>query len=260
MVAWWTSLKLRGIQDSKESYIFGLFEGLVPFLSGIYGLSVVKKWSGSKSTIGRALFFMSVGVAFWGLGVLIYTYYNVFLRIPIPDYSLADVAFLPNITLMVTGVIFLARVTGALTQLRTTKGKIKALLIFVGTIIVYFYIGYVYPSAGIFNYSLGEFYIFILNTIYLLSDVVILTTGTLMFGLSARSLGGNFRIPVSVILLSFVLVFIADTFYMYQVNSGTYFVGAFSDILYVFAYFLLSFGILLFDPKFLLSNNSDNPD
>ena len=79
--------------------------GVIPLISGIYGLFVAQRWGGFKSAVGRAISFLSLGLITWGIGMVIWLYYNIILGVGVPYPSFADAAFILSGKLWVFGVI-----------------------------------------------------------------------------------------------------------------------------------------------------------
>ncbi len=236
------------------NYVFGIAEGLIPLAAGIYAMRKVNQW-GFKSDIGRSLTFFNIALLGWGMGVLVEAYYNVFLKVEVPYPSLGDLGYVSSIVSIVIGTILLAKSTGASARIKTTQGKLYFVPVFV-LILCFTYYSFYFLSQGSWVNLIHQGLVrVLLDIFYNFSDVVILSTGTLIFGLSARSLGGIFKVPVRIILFSLVMIYLADVLYSYQVNTATYFVGSIADLQYVFAFALLSFAVLQFDPNTLLGRS-----
>src|SRR3990167_535047 len=101
----------------------------LPILGGVFGLYRASEWGGLKSAIGRSVSSLSLGVIFWGLGMVIWNYYLFAGIEDVPYPSLADASFILSWPLWALGVIFLSRATGVKFALRSIRGKISLFVI-----------------------------------------------------------------------------------------------------------------------------------
>src|SRR6266496_5053862 len=122
VILWWFSIFLRGIQETTENYLFSLIYSVLPLGGGIIGFINARQWGGFASSLGRAVLFVSGGIFAWGIGNLIFGYYNLVLGVPIPYPSIADSAFFLLYPLSAIGVIYFFRPTGASFALRRLSG------------------------------------------------------------------------------------------------------------------------------------------
>ena len=87
--------------------------GIIPLLGGLYGLFLAQHWGGMESKVGKAIIFLSLGLITWGIGMVIWLYYNIVLDVSVPYPSLADAAFILSWPLWGIGAAFLSIATGA---------------------------------------------------------------------------------------------------------------------------------------------------
>lgn len=123
VILWWFSIFLRGIQETTENYLFSLIYSILPLGGGIIGFINARHWGSFASSTGRAVLFISGGIFAWGIGNLIFGYYNLILGVPIPYPSFADAAFFLLYPLSAIGVISFFRATGALFALKRLSEK-----------------------------------------------------------------------------------------------------------------------------------------
>src|SRR5947209_2687677 len=90
-------------------YIFAFLYTFIPFLGGILGLRKAEAWGLFKSSMGKSVFFLSLGLLTWALGEFIWSYYNFFLNAQVPYPSWADASFILSWPLWTIGIIFLGR-------------------------------------------------------------------------------------------------------------------------------------------------------
>lgn len=236
-------------QETKDlpiNLIFSLSNAILALLGGGTGLLVSKHWGGLKSAVGKAVFLMSCGTVSWGLGNVVWSFHNFVLHEEVPYPSLADFGFALAIPLWAFGVFYLSRATGVKFSLRKFKGRILLVILPIVAAIFSYYSLFVIARSSSFEIEGGLLKIF-LDFYYPIGDWVILTMSFLIFGLSFRYLGGRFRLPVLIILVGFILMFIADFSFSYTTTIGSYFNGSYPDLLFATALFVLSFGVSSLD-------------
>ena len=126
LVLFWLALFAKNLTSSTYNYIYSFLFGLIPFFSGMAAMVGSKTWGGLKSSLGRAVFFIGLGIFLWGCGENIWSYYNFFAGVAAPYPSLADLGFAPSIVFYGIGAIYLSVLTGAKFALRNKKAKIFA--------------------------------------------------------------------------------------------------------------------------------------
>src|SRR6185436_12711456 len=84
------------IKDTSEDPInlYSNLYGVIPLIGGIYGLFLSRHWGGWNSKVGRAVMLLSLGLITWGIGIVIWLYYNIIMHVEVPYPSLADAAFI----------------------------------------------------------------------------------------------------------------------------------------------------------------------
>src|SRR5207244_4204594 len=71
----------------------------------------------------------------------------------------------------------------------------------------------------------------------------------IVYVLSLRLLGGIYRMPILIILFSFISFYLADFLFAYTTTVGTYFVGMWVDVFYPTAFLFIGTGLALLDSK-----------
>lgn len=250
IILWWFSIFLRDIHETTENYLFSLIYSILPLGGGIIGFANARHWGGFASSIGRAVFFISGGIFAWGIGNLIFGFYNLVLGVPIPYPSLADAAFFLLYPLSAIGVISFFRPTGALFALKRISGKFLLLIIPVFFIFLSYYLLFIVARGGEITYDGGLLKLF-LDIAYPVGDVIVITLASILYSLSFKYLGGTFRKPVIFIIIGFISTYIADFLFSYTTTVGTYFVGKWVDIFYPTAFLFIALGLSLLNPKSL---------
>jgi len=250
LIIYWILLQISGLQTSIWNYMYSFSFSLVPLVGGLFGIFLSRSWGFLSSAIGRAILFISAGLFFWGVGSMIWAYYNVFLDIAAPYPSLADASYVLSWPLWVIGIINLSRATGAKFSLRKVKGRIFLFIVPLVFIALSYYLLVTVARAGYisdFSDALKVFF----DLGYPIGDVVIVSLAVLIYGLSFKYLGGKFKFTIIILLLGFVFNYLADFIFSYTTTIETFYVGNFGDLIFTFALFLITFGVLGFDKKLL---------
>jgi len=255
LVVWWMFIAVRGLENTNENYWYGIVEGLLPFIAAFFGLANARQWGGFKSVMGKAVTLLSAGLLTWGIGTIIFGYYNIVLKVPVPYPSLADAFYIISWPLWAMSMIYLSRATGVQFQLRTLVGRAILFLIPIAVIIGSYYVLVVVARQGTLGFTENLLTNF-LNLAYPIGDIVILTITILIYGLSFKYLGGFFKWACIIVLAGFVLNYIGDFLFVYRTTKEIYFVADFVDFVYTIAFFCLSFGVTLMSPKSYNLNQS----
>lgn len=203
-------------------------------------------WGGFKSAVGKAVFFIGLGILCWGTGETLWSYYNFFLNIPAPYPSIADIGFAPSIFFYCLGTIYLSKATGAKYALRNKYAKLFAVIAPILVLVFSYHFLVTIARGGVIVPEGEEGLKVILDIVYPLGGFVGLTTAVLVSGLSFRYFGGKFKGDIIAILLGLGFMFVGDTMFSYTTTVGTYYNANFGDLLLATGQFLLSFGVLGF--------------
>ena len=242
LVIWWILLLMSGQKSGTINYLYAFAYGLIPLFGGIFGIIEAKKWGLLRSAVGKALIFLSLGLLTWSFGEIIWSYYNLILKVEVPYPSWADASFIISWPLWTIGTFYLSKATGAKFGLRKMHGKIMLLAIPVLAIIVSYYLLIVVARQGSFEIAGGPVKIFF-DVAYPVWDVIILTLALLIYGLSWNFLGGVFKWPVLITLFGFIANYFADFGFSFTTTVGSFYNGNWVDLLFATAMFLLSFGV-----------------
>lgn len=248
LVIWWLAIYFFNLRDVPINDAFAFAYGLIPLFGGILGLQKAKSWGLLKSAMGKALFFLSLGLLTWSLGEIIWSFYNIILKVEVPYPSWADASFIFSWPLWSIGVIFMSFATGAKFGLRSGKGKFLLFLIPTIILAISYYLLIIVARGGSFELGGGPLKIFF-DITYPLWDVIIITLALVIYGLSFKYLGGIFKWPVLIILLGFFINYFADFGFSYTTTIGTHYNGNWVDLLFTSAVFGISFGVNSFQLK-----------
>lgn len=238
-----------GQRDTLLNNAYGLLLGAIPLIGGLYGLAtLVPRWGGWRSALGKSVAFLSLGLLSWSAGTYIFSgYYNLMAGVEVPYPSLSDVAYILSWPLWGLGMFYLSKATGAQFSLKNTGGKIIFLLIPVIVMAVSFYLlinvargGYIADDSDMLKAFFDLF--------YPIGDVVILTAAMLIFVLSYEYFGGIFKTAIYFVLFGFLLNYIADFSFSYATTLELFYSGSIFDLLFATAMLSLSLGVSTLDP------------
>ena len=205
-----------------------------------------KLWGGLKSSVGKAVFFIGLGLLCWGVGETIWSYYNFFLNEPAPYPSLADIGFAPSIFFYGLGAVYLSRATGAKYGLRNPIAKIFVVIAPVILLVISYYLFIVIARGGVIIPEGEPLLKAFFDIVYPLGDFLGLTISVLVSGLSFKYFGGKFIFDIFSILAGLAVMTFADAIFSYTTTVGTYYNGNFGDLMLTTGLFLLTFGVLGF--------------
>lgn len=245
---WWITMLITGTKDSFANNSYGLILGLIPVVGGIQGFFIAKQWGGWQSAVGKAIWFLSLGLVSWGLGTWIFSgYYNLYTDIEVPYPSLADVGYVLSLPFWALGMINLSKSTGAKFGLRARSGKSMLLVVPIAAIILSYYLLVVVARGGGFDFSESGIMKIFFDLLYPIGDVVILTIATLVYGLSYQYFGGQYKKAIYILLGGFIVMYAADFAFSYTTTLETFYVGDWVDFLFTSSMFVLSYALTLFD-------------
>ncbi len=247
LLIFWGYLFTTGTKSGSLNYIFALMYALMPFLGGIAAIRGYQEWGGLSTILGKAILFLGLGLFMWGFGKIAWVYYAA---IPgIQNASLPDWFFAPSVFLYTIGTIYLSLTTGIRLSLKFTSGRIFAIVTPIVVFILAYYVLIALPKADIDTLISNKDTILrsIFNIAYPIGDAVSLAVAAVVAGLSFRYLGGLYKTEIVFILTGLAGMFAADSYFAYSSLVGTSYIGGTGDLLYAFALFLLTCGLLGFN-------------
>ncbi len=246
----WVVVQIQGTKTGTLNFLYSFLFGLIPFFGGIIGMTRAKLWGGLKSSLGKAIFFISFGLFWWGFGENIWSFYNFFRDEPAPYPSLADIGFAQSIFFWIIGTAFLVKATGALYAFK--KSKLAKVFTFVMPLIL-LAVSYMMLVIVARDGTLvpgGETPLkVVLDLAYPLGDFLALTFALIVFALSFRYFGGYYRLPIASILVGLAVMYFGDFVFSYTTTTGTFYNANWGDLLLTLGNFLMTFGILGFATK-----------
>ncbi|MEX1112024.1 MAG: hypothetical protein WEC84_01050 [Candidatus Andersenbacteria bacterium] len=246
LFVFWVILFQMGTTTGFYNYLYSFLFGLIPLVGGAVAMSRAKQWGGLQTAIGKAVFFIGLGLLLWGSGETIWSYYNFFLGEPAPYPSLADLGFAPSIFFYGLGAIYLSKATGAKFGLRNKYAKLIAAIAAIVIFAISYYVLVIVARGGILVPE-GETPLkIVLDIVYPLGDFLAFAIAAIVSGLSFRYMGGRYTLDTISILLGLFVMFVADSIFSYTTTAGTFYNGSFGDLMLTLGLFLLTFGVLGF--------------
>lgn len=235
----WLWLVMNGHVGDKVAHLFGGTYGLVALSGGIYGLVAARSWGFLRSYFGKTIIFLSLGLLLQEFGQLAFTYLYIIVGIDVPYPSLADVGFFGAIPMYIAGAYCLAKGLGVAAIIKKSPYKLVVGVIVPLLILVVSYWFFLKDYDGTakdwltvfldFGYPLGQ-------SVYVSAALVTL------LGLGGL-LGGTMRRPVLLLLLAFLLQYVADFTFLYQSSKGSWVNGGYGDYFYLVAYFVMTLSL-----------------
>ncbi len=233
---WWLLLQITDL--NRE--IFSASYCLMALWGGILGLIASKKWGGYKSILGTAILMLAIGLLLQVFGQLAYSFYYYLLKLDdVPYPSMGDIGFFGSIFFYIAGAWYISSTVGLKYALKSPLNKLLAVVIPLFSLIIsyYFFVQNIDLKADTFLVTL-------LNVGYPLGQSIYVGIAALGYVLSRKLLGGSMRQPLSLLLLSMMLQYVADFVFLYQTNSETWVVGGINEYMYLISYFLMSMALV----------------
>lgn len=246
LFVFWIVLFFGGSKEGFYNYLYSFLFGLIPLFGGAVAMVNSKLWGGLRSAVGKAVFFIGLGLFCWGCGEAIWSYYNFFLGEPAPYPSLADIGFAPSIFFYGLGAAFLSKATGAKYGLRNRYAKMFVVIAPFIILAISYFVLVVVARAGVLVPPDEPPLKVVLDIVYPLGDFLGLTIAVIISGLSFKYLGGKYLPDIISILLGLAVMTLADAVFSYTTTVGSYYNGNWGDLLLTIGLFLLTFGVLGF--------------
>lgn len=220
--------------------VFNNLYGTIALLGGVFGLIISRRWGGFQSWVGRSIIFFSLGLLAQEFGQLSYNYYRYVLKFEETPYpSIGDIGFLGYIPLYMFGMYSIAKVSGVKVSLRKTSAKLLA----IATPIVIGGLSYMFFLEG-YTYDWSNPFLIVFDLGYPLGQALNISVLIVTYILSRNILGGIMRPKIIFLIIAFMVQYLADFNFLYQINRGVWNYSGTGDYLYMVAYFLMSLGLI----------------
>ncbi len=220
------------------SFTWGATYQIVALIGAIYGFMTARSWGGRKSIIGRAILFFAFGLFFQCFGQAVSSYF-VYTTGDIPYPSLGDIGFFGGIPLYTFGIILLAKSSGVSISLKSFLRKIQAVMI----PLIFLILSYKILLGG-YEIDWSQPIRLILDFGYPLGQAFYVSIAILTYLLSRNVLGGMMRKPILFFIMALAGQYLSDFTFLYQAYRGLYVPEGINDLMYLFAYFLMSISLI----------------
>ena len=246
LVIYWVILYQSHETTSFYNLLYSFLFSLIPLVGGIVAMMRSRLWGGLNSAVGKAVFFIGLGLFLWGSGSMVWSYYNFFVGEPAPYPSLADIGFAPSIFFYGLGAIFLSKATGAKYGLRNKLAKVFVIVAPFVLLGISYHLLITVARGGVLIPPEESLLKTFFDIVYPLGDFVGLTISVIISGLSFKYFGGRYLFDIVSILLGLAVMTFADAVFSYTTTVQTYYNGNWGDLMLTIGLFLLTFGVLGF--------------
>jgi len=239
-IFWFLLTVYTGHTNHTAGLYLQIFLFIIPFLGALAGFRNARLWGGFKSAIGKAIVLISLGTLTWSIGMLAWNYFIFVAKIEVPYPSWADAAFILSWPLWTLGVVYLSKATGVKFALRRAEGKILLFVVPIVAIVASYYLLIKVARGGIIDLDASNILKLFFDLFYPIGSAIILAITLTFFSLSRNFLGGKYKVPIIILIIAFLVNYLADFIFSYTTTNETYFNGHFVDFLFVTAMYLLS--------------------
>lgn len=242
-----------GFIDSDGFTLYSYTYWTISLVGGLFGLIVSNVWGRLQSVTGKSLFWLSMGLLLQSIGQIIYAYLTVIQGIEDPYPSIAEIFFVSSIPAYIIGSYYIAKLSGLSSDIKTTKFKIFGSI--TAILLMWFAYSQFINSHDTENTSI---ILLFLEIIYPFGQSLFIAITLFAFFLNKNLRGGALMNRIFFVLFGLLSQYLADTFYDRTPVQ-------FSDMLYIYSYFLISLGLILFNEtsfksmiKTKISSNIEN--
>jgi hypothetical protein len=230
LIGWNILLYRNELRSSNWNYLFNV--AVATFYILAFVVAFVRSRAARIPQLSRKVYlYLGLAALSWGIATLIWTYYNLILKIGVPYPSFADLFFLLSYPLLGAALINLHESYGSL---RSPKAVREAMLIVaVSTIAIFAFLNRpdLSPDLGLVKN--------LLNVAYSLGDVLLVAIALieLRSGHAKKNKG-------LYLLIAFLLLQAGGDFlFAYRNNAGTYWNGDVADMLFGASAFMLALSV-----------------
>lgn len=238
LTVWWFLVQ-PSFATADQRSIFAAVYGLIALWGAFWGYQTAQEWGGTKSVFGKAILCFAGGLLSQEFGQLAYSYYSYVLHVEIPYPSIGDLGFFGSIPLYIIGMLFLAKALRAQLGSSTLRNRIQVILypiLLLTASYLLFLRGYELDfSAPIKTLiDLGNPF----------GQAIYISLALLVYILSFKFLGGIMRSRIILLLIAFLLQYLADFTFLYQNSIGVWEGGRINDYIYLTAYAMMTIAVL----------------
>lgn len=231
MVWWSLALSITDQKTTDWNYLFNVGIAFL-YLSGGAIAFLWSKKSETHNSVIHELLSVGLGVTIFGIGLLVWSYYNLFLDVDIPYPSLADAVYVFYMPILAYGIISLLRTFGIF---MSKKIYLETFMIFVLAAVFIFAVGNPPDLSPELPYLVKAF-----NIYYLLGDALLITLGITLIRLTRGKLHNSFFY----FMFALFSMAAADFIFSYRTAHETYWNGDIADVFYSLAGLMFTLGII----------------
>lgn len=235
---WWVVIQ-QPIFDEGVRQHFSDTYGIMALWGAIWGIKISSDWGGRKSLFGKAILMFSLGLLFQEFGQLTYSFYKNFLHVEIPYPSIGDIGYFGSIPLYAYGAYLLAQTSGIKFAIQSNFDKLKIVLFPVALLVL----SYTLFLRG-YEFDWSNPLVIFLDFGYPLGQAMYISIAILTYLICRRVLGGVMRPRIVLIIIAFLLQYLADFTFLYQNSQQTWDVGRINDYMYLVAYTVMTIALL----------------
>lgn len=230
LCAWDGLLYAHQLQTSDWNFLFNAAVATFYILA-----CIIAAWRSRRSRVSelsrRIFLYLGLGALSWGIGSLIWTYYNLILHVSIPYPSYADIFFLASYPLFGLALWSLHESYGSQATQKAIRESI--LIVVISAVVIFAFLNRpdLSPDLGLTKN--------LLNVAYSLGDVLLVAVAIIeLRGGQAQKHKGLY------LLIGFLLLQASGDFiFAYRNNGGAYWNGDISDLLFGFSAFVLALAV-----------------
>jgi diguanylate cyclase len=197
-------------------------------------IACTKRAFSLRSRARLSWLFIGAATASWGIGELIWSYYELVSRRETPFPSFADLGFLLFPAFALPGLLLRPSSAYAGT------GRIRVLLDGIMVASALFVVSWETALGSVYHGGAANSFGMVVGLAYPASDLVMLTVAVLVV-VHSRTQRSDLVLVAGLVAMS-----IADSGFSYQTANGTYQTGSFVDIVWCAAFLLMGLSALLF--------------
>lgn len=227
-MAWLVTISLRGIQDTTENYLHAIPLDIALIF---YGWVLIRR-DYKKNHIGLSVRFLAFGLLSWGIGSIIYLYYNIVLSVPVPYPSWAELGYGTCYIWWIIGLWYLICSFNLRGQASTLLRKIILFIVPFGLVISSYYLFIMVAKRGAVLLPSWSSKLFF-DIAYPFGDtLILLLLAFIFFSLVFKRIDHKYFTPLVILMSGFMLNYSADFFFSYNTNNELYFLTNWLDALF----------------------------
>ena len=239
LVLWWVLLALIHSRQGYGNSLFGFCMGLYAFVFGL-AISISAYRYNNHLPFRGPTAISSAGIAFFGLGTILWYHFEVFNNTGLPFPSASDIFYVLQFPLSSFGLILLSYQLSKKDS--KEKNDYKGLTLLTLVYISIISVTSIFLTNYIFDGSLNSKNI--LEVYFPVESFSLTILSAFILLKFSKAWQKTSFIWFSFVVLGFFSWFIADAFFIYEVQTGTFFTANYADLLYVSGVFFMMLGHL----------------